>query len=563
MVVKLNSYIYFSNTQNQPPMKKLFYIVILLFASTLTNAQTPVWEWAQRAGSVGRDAGGYVKTDAQGNIYVGGGFNDTISFGAITLISYASQATFFIAKYDPSGNALWAKMGMCISGFISGLTIDDSSNVVVAGEFWTSEMIIGSDTLINANPPAPDMFIAKYDSNGNVLWAKREGGSLDDSPSEVVCDHNGDIYMTGSFVSDTLNLDTIPLVNSGVRSLFVVKYDPAGNVMWARGSSGPASDQPTDIKVDANGNVIVAGTFTSSVMTLGATVLNNQGGEDIFIAKYNSSGTLLWGKRYGAASYDKLRGLALYNGDIYIAGDFNGSTAFDTVSLMSGGDFDIFLAGLNSSGDVTWAKRAGGTSGDRANDITCNANGSIYITGFFSSTSLTFGNTSLSNGAPAKMYIARYDVAGNVIWATSSSGTTSVDYGVSVDADLTGAVYVTGFFQRATSTFGGYMLENAEQGTYDVFFAKLTTLTPVNEISDISNMVVFPNPSHQQFTISLNYINADAAIEIYSALGNKVAAEITSNNSSKEIQLNNAPPGIYLVKVVDKEKTYSEKIIIE
>src|SRR5262249_36134175 len=143
---------------------------------------------------------------------------------------------------------------------------------------------------------------------------------------------------------------------------YVAKYSPAGRLLWARdlaSSSGNYVDG-WGVTVDGAGNVYVNGWFTGTA-TIGTTSLTSAGGEDLYVAKLDSTGTALWAVDFGGSgTFEEPGGLAVDGaGNVYVTGLFEGTAAFGGVSLTSAGGDDVFVAKLTSAGTVAWAKRFG------------------------------------------------------------------------------------------------------------------------------------------------------------------------------------------------------------
>ncbi|MBK7855604.1 MAG: hypothetical protein IPJ79_12505 [Bacteroidetes bacterium] len=164
-------------------------------------------------------------------------------------------------------------------------------------------MNFGSTTLNNLNPGYEDLFLTKYDRNGNLLWTKSAGGMFRDFAYSIVHDGNGFIYLTGTFQGPSISFDTITLAHNGGidQDFFLVKYDENGNVIWANGGGGMNSEISNSIATDNNGNVLIAGYFNSPSLSIGSFTLTTNGDCDIFVLKYNNNGNLIWAKVQGEA----------------------------------------------------------------------------------------------------------------------------------------------------------------------------------------------------------------------------------------------------------------------
>jgi hypothetical protein len=221
-------------------MKKsiLLFAVIssLCFLSTISYAQTPNWTWAKTAGGTSDDYSFSVAMDASGNTYVAGTFvSSTITFGTYTLTN-AGICDMFVAKYDANGNVLWAKSeGGTAADEALSVAVDASGNIYMAGYFESPTITFGSYTLINTTTGSNlgDISLTKYDANGNVLWAKSAGGTQGDIAYSIAVDASGNTYMTGYFYSPILTIGSYTLTNAGIDDAFLAKYDANGNVLWA------------------------------------------------------------------------------------------------------------------------------------------------------------------------------------------------------------------------------------------------------------------------------------------------------------------------------------------
>ncbi len=242
-------------------MKKLL-LVILLFNSVRLFAQTPDWIWANSAGGNGVDEGNSVATDATGNMIATGYFkSDSITFGTTVLINSDSSSLtqdFFIVKYDSSGNVLWAKSaGGGNDDKGKGVAIDLSGNIIVTGSF-RSDTITFSYLLANAGNE--NIFIVKYDPSGNILWSKSAGGTgFYDAANSITTDGDGNIIIAGDFGSNSIPFGTTYLYNFGAINGFVVKYDSLGNVLWAKSVGGSGEETISSVTTDPTGNIIIAG----------------------------------------------------------------------------------------------------------------------------------------------------------------------------------------------------------------------------------------------------------------------------------------------------------------
>jgi hypothetical protein len=533
-------------------MKKILTTTLLAIFCLSLNAQIPDWQWVESAGGTGSDSGIAISTDINGNVYVTGYFNSpSITFGTTTLTN-AGSTNFFIVKFNPSGDVLWAKSaGGTDSDYSRSISVDANENVYMTGFFDSPSITFGTTTLTNVG--YRDIFVVKYSLNGDVLWAKSAGGTKDDKSSSISIDAIGNVVITGEFSSSSITFETTTLSNTNTyRDIFIAKYDPNGSLLWAISTGGIKDDYSSGITTDANGNFYVCGSFESMSITFGTTILTNVGDMDMYVVKYDPNGNALWAKPCGGSDWDYCRSISVdANANIFITGEFGSqSCTFGTFILSCTGIYDIFVVKYNPNGDVLWAKSAGVTNFQSGNSISTDANGNVYITGYFDSPSITFGTTTLSNAGLYDIFVVKYNSNGNVVWAKSAGGT-DLDTGTGISNNSDADVYVTGGFSSPTISFGSFILTTA--GQMDIFATKLngtTGITAQNK-SDFG-MNISPNPFTNYAYLESDIYLTDAILLIYDIHGQKVKQMINISGKTFPIYRGNLHDGIYFVRVVEK-----------
>lgn len=345
------------------------------------------FQWAIKAGGTGSDRSLSIKTDASGNSYITGFFYGTATFGTQTLVSTGVQDVF-VAKYDNSGAFVWAtSAGGAGSDIGNGINVDNAGNVVITGEF-AGTATFGSQTLTSMNGSV-DIFTAKLDANGNFLWAKKGSAHLTDRGIDVACDPSGNVYVTGQF-TDTITFDNTHL-NNTYNAIFVVKYNSSGSEQWFRRIGAGTMNVVHGIAVDVSSNVYLTGDFSGNVIFFGSpnVTLSEPYPNGIFLAKYSSSGSLLWTASDGSDSEVSSRNLALDNSDNpFIVGNFKcklGSYAdeYGEGTFNSVGFWDVFATKYNTGGQWQWSRSLGGRKDDLGNGITVNSFGQPVIAGSY------------------------------------------------------------------------------------------------------------------------------------------------------------------------------------
>ncbi|MBL0048902.1 MAG: SBBP repeat-containing protein [Bacteroidetes bacterium] len=450
-------------------MKKLSNFLVLFVGFSISAAAQDI-QWAKNYGNTGY---GYdVAVDDNGNSYMVGSFDGaSITFGGTTLTNAnAGYGDIYVVKVNTSGTVVWAKRaGQTGSDYAYGVAVDKSGNVYVAGSYYNNAITFGATTLSNSG--AADAFVVKYNSSGTVVWAKKAGGAYSETASSVAVDTSGNVLVTGYFESSSINIGSYALTNSylGSPEVFVAKYNSAGTAQWAFASLGADFDFGEDISTDAAGNCFVVGTFGSNSLSMGGNTIYNAstiGTEDIFVMKVSSTGVVTWLNSFGGPAYEGGAKITSDNtGNVFISGNFGGPTInLSTTSLANynAGTNDIFVAKLNTSGVVQWAKQIGSLSYEYFASLDVDRFGNVFVGGFFRGPELYIGNDTLYHsvgGLYSDIFITKLNTTGNPVWAYASGGTND-DQCTGVGVDYLGNCYIQGYFSSSSVTLGAFTLNS-------------------------------------------------------------------------------------------------------
>jgi hypothetical protein len=320
--------------------------------------------------------------------------------------------------------------------------------------------------------PALITFFAGNTFAQEFQWARKAGYYAFDYGYGVCADDAGNIYVAGKYEMDAI-FDQVTVPCDGNHDIFTAKYSPAGALQWVRVAGGEWGDYAQAVTCDGAGNVYVVGEIEMTVQFHGSsTSLSTWGSNDIFVAKYNTNGDLLWAHRAGGRESDKPHAVAVAGNFVYVAGKIKDTAYFNNgaVKLICAGDDDIFLAKYGTDGTFHWARRAGGPGEDEAHGVTVDAEGNIYITGFFDSEADFSGKKIEAHGAK-DIFVAKYSPNGDLIWVKREGGLRN-DAGAAIKAAADGRIYVTGGF-REKSMFGNIEMW-AKKGDLDIFTACYT-----------------------------------------------------------------------------------------
>ena len=362
--------------------------------------------WAKKGTGYATDMALGIVTDSAGYSYVTGIFDsDSIFFGNLKINRNGSNDDVFIVKVDPNGDFIWAKSAGGILGERSeSISMDKLGHIYIGGRYSGSATF--DDKIISSVNGSTDAFLAKYDTSGNCIWVKSGGGTGSDFIRGVSTDPDGYTFITGSIGSAGATFGTSQIGSYGNLDIFVCLYDPIGNCVWAKHGGGSAGDYGLAVST-ANG----MGCFITGYAAkpgLGANIiyfdqvqLTPIGSHDIFIAKYNLAGEVVWAKLAGAPDYDRGHGIFTPdNNQVYVTGFCADPALFDTVVVHSvENSWDPIIAYYTGSQECKFVRRGGGNAEDVGLAITGDRQGNIYITGYCSSNIGFFDADSVIMGA--------------------------------------------------------------------------------------------------------------------------------------------------------------------
>jgi hypothetical protein len=476
-------------------------VVSLLSTVTPCGAVGPAHVGSQRFGGTAADAAYSIAVDAAGNHLVAGRFGGTVDFGGGTLVS-AGSSDAFLAKYDAAGNHLWSRrFGSTGLDYARDVAVDVAGDVLVAGWF-NGTVDFGGGPLASAG--SDDVFVARFDSAGNHLWSRRYGSSASDKGDAVAVDGAGNAFVTGYF-QGTSSFGGAPLTSAGGWDVFLVKVDAAGAHLWSLGLGGSgSSDEGRDLAVDGAGHVVLAGHFENAV-DFGGGGLSSAGLLDVFVAKYDGAGAHQWSRRFGDTSADFGESITVDGaGAVVVTGSFQGTADLGGASLSSAGGQDIFVAKYDSGGTHLWSRAFGSTGTDFGYAVATGAGGEVLLAGSFGGLvggEIDLGGGLIPSAGGADIFVSKYDAAGLHRWS-QGLGDVFDDQGSGVVVDAAGHALVTGQFLGSVD-FGGGALSSA--GGFDLFVARYADPVPTSAhvVSDARDLQISvrPNPSASHATI--------------------------------------------------------------
>jgi len=446
----------------------------------------------------------------------------------------------------------WARqVGTChYHSSISGRAISDSTDIYLIGEYSDS-LYTQTDTLIPNG--RNDMYIIKYDSEGNELWVKGFGGYnyWDDMEWERteyvkgVYEHNCNcIYLSGRFYNNMQLSPTITLSGEGIDHIFLAKMDLDGNFHWAKRLDTikcfpPSFGLEWNIAfafTEADGDIFLAGIIRDTSVI--DTVKINPGG---FFARYDSEGNCKWVcHKFSGINNGNLR-ISFIGSDIMMAGYiYQTSSSIDTINLELSGLQDAYLARMDSMGNVRWVKKTGGKGEAAFYDLVVDSYGNIYTAGYFRDT-ISIDSLVLSN-PEEDLLLCKFDENGNLLWAKQGFSTGETEL-IDICLISDGGIYITGYFS-GTVSFGNNLISTLKES--EMFLARYDENGNCSGVKHFGNAysysIITDNNGNPvcagkftgTITIGNDELNSNEAYFVYVAKSDSISGIHEFQNKSEE-----------------------------
>ncbi len=383
-------------------------MVILMACGGITEsmAQAYSFDWVKQISGVNNEEGRGIVLDAAGNIYVTGVFSGTADFdpgvGVFNLIAPSTSVPdIFVAKYDPTGNFIWAaQIGGPNTQQANAIALDPSGNILITGSFrGICDFDPGPGTFNIGPISTDDIFVLKLDNDGNFVWAKHISSPVSEFGNSIATDAAGNVFVTGEFGGPTdfdPGAGVTTLTPLGSFDIFILKLDTNGDLVFTFSLGGTGQDTGSYISIDASDNFYATGYYRNTVdfdPGIGTNNLTSAGGSpDVFIAKFDVSANLQWAKGIGFTQLDEGHSVSVSpGGEVTVTGIFRqtvdfdpGPGVFNLTAVSAGSIFDWVLDVMGNF--ITASARLGDTVFDIGNFATTDASGNLYKTGDFGST---------------------------------------------------------------------------------------------------------------------------------------------------------------------------------
>ena len=533
--------------------------------------------WCTYFGGALGQSGNAISTDNAINPTVTGeteSINNIASSGAFQTIYGGGSDDVFIVKFDKNGNRIWATYFGGNDSDIGYGIATNSSSIYVVGLTYSFNMATSGAFLSTLS--ANTSFLARFNSNGSRIWSTYFPSLANYC---ITIDKNGNVLFTGQTGSLTniATSGTYQTILGGNADAFVEKFDSIGNRIWGTYYGGSDDEWGYSITTDSANNIIISGTTLSNnnIATSGAFQNTNGGSVDVFIAKFHSNGTIIWGTYYGGNFDDE--GVAIVatdiSGNIFVAG--NGATPnyFATLGAFQptiAGLGDCFLAKFDVSGNRIWGTYFGGSEFDEVRAISMDIKGNVLIAG----STYSYNNISTTGAFQTNyvdsgdVFIEKFSGNGNRVWGSYFGGFGfDIAYGITTDVNC--SIFITGFTTSKTgiSTLSAYQtyLAGSIGDAYIAYFDSTGHFTTgIGEVNPkISLINVYPNPACENINITLQINKAvKGEIIIIDILG-KMVKSIATNTINTNVDVKELPSGVYMIEYKDDEYCETIKFVKE
>jgi uncharacterized protein (DUF2249 family) len=557
---------------------KLKAFVLLFLLPFLSFCQLPALVFAKGMGSAGTDNGNSIVVNQLKEIFIGGDFTGNIDLdpgSGVTSFSSVGLYDAFFGKYSTTGNLLWAHaLGSGGRETVNSIALDKYSNCYITGYYEGNiDFDPGpANNMLFSSGAGRDIFFAKYDSNGNYLWAKSINGGNTDISNALVIDSTGNFYVTGYF-SQIVDFDPGPgtaTLSGNSQGIFFAKYDSAGNYVWAKSLESIGYNEGHDINLDKSGNIYLTGFFANNLDfdPSPATATLSGGSRSIFCAKYDNSGNYLWANKIGSSSYNNSFAVCVDNNNsILITGVFAGTQDFDpgvaTSTITSAGFGDIFISKYDSLGNYIWAKSIGSPAWEEAYTIAVDNNNNILLSGYYTN-SIDFDPGAavytLSGTTQPSIFLSSFDPSGNFNWVTGF-GVQNSNFGNQIKVDDNNDIYLVGSFSDNVD-FDPSSLSTVlnSTGDTDIFFAKYSSPVLGIEQNEIEYGFIYPNPVSDLLNVRVPISNG--SLVICNVTGQPVKTfEILQGENT--YCLRELPKGLYFYSILKNNHTVKNGKLIK
>ncbi len=547
--------------------KKLHLLNIVMFISILVS-YGQVWQEPIKTGEYGNS----TCFDNENNQFVVGEFNSiSYKFQDINLLNLTNEDhAFYFAMLDSNREIKWLKI--IESDWIINnpkIKLDTNKDIVMVGNYMKG-ITIDSVKHFDGNDYEWRNFIAKFSTNGKLKWIKYLGISLIE---DFYVDKKNQIYVTGSY-QGTLNFNEQSSISNQTITGYYAKFDSNGEFLYAKSIEGNWQTESYGIVTDSLENVYIGGYMAGDAYFDSKHVYSER--TDQFIAKFDKNNNNIWVKHFGSTWNDRMECIYSLSFDhtgryLYAAGVIQGTTVSYDNHALSINDKNIFLGKFTLDGDVSWVKNFGNWSGaasytEEAKCVAVNNFGSVYLAGTFQNTASFDAHSVVSKGntqgsSDIDLFIAKVDPTGKVSWVNRCGGDYEDRiYGLAIDYH--GNPCISGQV-TSISDFGDYSItgESPALGFFAIIKDTTNSTNPTTATIEIKTeddqIKIYPTITQGQ--VYFANIKGDKIITVYGLTGDLISQSIVCKENN--IDMTNYTDGVYLLDIEANGKHYVFRII--
>ncbi|MBK7850023.1 MAG: hypothetical protein IPJ66_02495 [Bacteroidetes bacterium] len=344
----------------------------------------------------------------------------------------------------------------------------------MVGSFFSTDLEIGPFTL--SSNGIDDIFVSKFDNSGNVIWAKGFGSNSYDAVMAVASDDSNNIYITGSFDSDSIQFDGSELFKTGITNLFLVKLDENGNVLWAKQSYNSITCGAIGLTINHSGDLFLTAESGDSLVLFDQDsihITQVMGSVVSLLFKLNRNGNIIWRKGIkgpGRNDWPLISSDGLGNSYLFFHLELIHLQLIN--QLMSNSYSNVYIVKFDSIGNFVFASIIagfGGLGGVQNREIISDSIGNFYVV---EADSLDFGQFLLTNvHSNEDAFVAKFNNVGTPVWAKYFGGNSS-DYALNVAINPDGATTMVGAYYSHSIMVDSVSLINHGSSYTDMFMAK-------------------------------------------------------------------------------------------
>lgn len=591
----------------------------------LNIEEQPSFNYATKLNGTGITQIGGVKEDKNGNMYVTGGFTDSLTFNTEptpTVLVSSGGYNVFLAKYDASGNCLWVRTArgnkstpdsLSINGSLC-IAVDSIGDSYIGGGFVRTLFFIDGQNNVAAKLSSADtsiynfeFFAAKYNTNGDLLWTVGgNSGSHGDAAdlnhgvngvTSIILDSQGLPYIGGRFSGGNFLGQNVGLEEDG--DFFLAALTPdSGKVAWGWILGTPGEDGVMSLSLDVYGYINALGFMGQGTIAFPTNpetdLTDNSDSADTFVAKFDVNGNCLWAQLIGGTDLIFPEDISTDTlGNVYISGAFKGTTTFGPgIKLTATGSYnDGFVAKYDFDGNCTWARRFGGDTFAEGNRIAADGIGNSFVFSTFEK-DVVFGSDSQQNkdslaASYVGMVVAKYDSSGNFQWVKTLNCTgwggigeiksdicpvTNNPLQISYSNNNGGNLLLSGDFNKQLN-LDSYSF-TAPGNARNSFIARLSLTGNTTAVSNSNQLPLnfslsqnYPNPFNPTTTIQYAIPKEEhVTLKVYDEIGREVATLVNGGKEAGQHIVNfngsNLASGIYYYRINAGNFTQVKKLML-